>query len=50
MTPIAEAFKNERSDKKEYWQNELQSLGMEPRRPNDLNDKSELEALAEIIK
>ena len=37
------------SHKKEYWQNELESLGVEPRRPNDLNDKTELEALAEMI-
>jgi hypothetical protein len=50
MTPIAEAFKKERPDKKEYWQNELKSLGIEPRRQNDLNDKEELQALAEIIK
>ena len=50
MTPIAEAFKKERPDKKDYWQNELKSLGIEPRRQNELNDKEELEALAEIIK
>jgi hypothetical protein len=51
MTPIAEALKEEHlSDKKEYWQNELKSLGIEPRRHNDLNNKAELEALAEIIK
>ncbi len=56
MTPIAEALKKEDeegehlSDKKEYWQNELKSLGIEPKRQNDLNDKAELEALAEIIK
>jgi hypothetical protein len=52
MTPIAEeALKKEHlSDKKDYWQNELKSLGIEPKRQNDLNDKAELEALAEIIK
>jgi hypothetical protein len=57
MTPIAEeALKKEEdeeehlSDKKDYWENELKSLGIEPRRQNDLNDKAELEALAEIIK
>jgi hypothetical protein len=56
MTPIAEALKKEDeegehlSDKKEYWQNELKSLVIEPKRQNDLNDKAELEALAEIIK
>jgi hypothetical protein len=50
MTPVAEVFKKERPDNKEYWQNELKSLGIEPRRPNELNDKEELQALAEIIK
>ena len=56
MTPAAEALKEEEeeeeylSNKKEYWQNELKSLGIEPKRQNDLNDKEELEALAEIIK
>ncbi len=50
MTPIAEALKKEHPDKKDYWQNELKSLGIEPRRQNELNDKEELEALAEIIK
>jgi hypothetical protein len=50
MTPIAEAFNRERPDNKEYWQNELKSLGIEPRRQNELNDKEELQALAEIIK
>jgi hypothetical protein len=50
MTPIAEALKKEHTDKKDYWQNELNSLGVEPRRQDELNDKEELEALAEIIK
>jgi hypothetical protein len=50
MTPIAEAFKKERPDKKDFWENELKSLGIEPKRQNDLNDKEELQALAEIIK
>jgi hypothetical protein len=50
MTPVAEVFKKERPDNKEYWQNELKSLGIEPRRQNELNDKEELQALAEIIK
>jgi hypothetical protein len=50
MTPIAEALKKEHADKKDYWQNELKSLGIEPWRQNELNDKEELEALAEIIK
>ncbi len=50
MTPVAEGFKEECLDNKEYWQNELKSLGIEPRRQNELNDKEELQALAEIIK
>jgi hypothetical protein len=54
MTPIAEAIKKEEeehlSDKKGYWQNELKSLGIEPRRQNELNDKKELEALAMALK
>jgi hypothetical protein len=51
MTPIAKAFMKERpSDKKDFWENELKSLGIEPKRENELNDKAELEALAEIIK
>ncbi len=34
-----------------YWQNELDSLGIEPKRKNELNDnKEELENLADIIK
>jgi hypothetical protein len=50
MTPIAEALKKEHPDKKDYLQNELKSLGIEPKRHNELNDKEELQALAESIK
>ncbi len=50
MSPIAEVFKKERPDKKNFWENELKSLGIEPRRQNELNDKEELQALADIIK
>ena len=38
------------SDKTGYWLNELVSLGIQPKRKNDLNDKEELEALADSIK
>ena len=48
--PIAEVFKQDLSDKKDFWENELKSLGIEPERKNELNDKEELQALAEIIK
>lgn len=44
------AIKREQTGKKEYWQNELNSLGIEVKRDNELNDKDELEALAENIK
>jgi hypothetical protein len=46
----SEALTEDDPYKKEYWQNELRSLGIEPKRQNDLNDKAELEALAESIK
>jgi hypothetical protein len=36
MTPIAEALKKEHPDKKHYWENELKSLGIEPKRQNEL--------------
>ena len=50
MTPIAETLKQEQPDEKDYLENELKSLGIEPRRQNELNDKEELKALAENIK
>ena len=37
-------------DDENYWQNELASLNIEPKRKNELNDKGELEALATVIK
>ena len=40
----------EQVDKKNYWQNELSSLGIEPKQNNELNDKAELQNLAEGIK
>ena len=37
--------------KNSYWQNELDSLGIEPKQKTELNDnKEELENLADIIK
>jgi len=33
-----------------YWRNELESLGIEPKRNKELNDEEELENLADIIK
>ncbi|HEX2106531.1 MAG TPA: hypothetical protein VHF28_02260 [Nitrososphaera sp.] len=50
MTPVAECFKKEHPYRKGYWQNELQSLGIEPKRQNELNNNEELRSLAESIK
>jgi hypothetical protein len=36
--------------KKGYWQNELDSLGIEPKQKEEVNDDEELENLADIIK
>jgi hypothetical protein len=45
-----EAEQQQQQAKNGYWQNELDSLGIEPRRKTELNDKEELENLADIIK
>jgi len=37
-------------DKTGYWENELNSLGIDPKRKNELNSVEELEALADNIK
>ena len=50
MTPIAAVFKKDFPHKKNFWENELKSLGIESKRENELNDETELEALAEMIK
>jgi hypothetical protein len=42
--------KKEQMDKKSYWQNELKSLGIEPKRKNELNGKKELKGLTDSIK
>jgi hypothetical protein len=44
--------KNNYSSKprKGYWQNELDSLGIDPKQKKELNDDEELENLADIIK
>jgi hypothetical protein len=34
MTPLGEVFRKELPDKKDFWENELKSLGIEPRRKN----------------
>jgi hypothetical protein len=45
MLPVEQQAENE-----SYWQNELSSLGIEPKRKNKLNDKEELESLATAVK
>jgi hypothetical protein len=40
----------QQAENENYWQNELGSLGIEPKRKNELNDKNELEALATALK
>ncbi|MGH9876804.1 MAG: hypothetical protein ACRD5H_04145 [Nitrososphaerales archaeon] len=40
----------ERTDRKGYWESELKSLGVEPRRQCELNDREELQSLVENIK
>jgi hypothetical protein len=42
--------KKERKDHHHLWNDELRSLGIEPKRHNELNDDEELEQLADIIK
>jgi hypothetical protein len=45
-----EAEQQQQRAKDRYWQNELDSLGIEPKRKTELNDAEELEKLADIIK
>ncbi len=45
-----EAEQKQLQAKNGYWQNELDSLGIEPKRKTELNDEEELEKLADIIK
>ena len=44
---MAEAFKEDHTHKEDFWENEVKSLGIEPKRENELNDKDKIEALAE---
>ncbi len=52
IVPILSEKKEQpqRQTKKGYWQNELDSLGIEPKQKKELNDDEELENLADIIK
>jgi hypothetical protein len=44
------AYGKEHPDKQDYWNSELRSLGIEPKKKNDLNDNQELESLTDNIK
>ncbi|MDQ4066059.1 MAG: hypothetical protein M3114_00555 [Thermoproteota archaeon] len=48
--PSSEVFEKEHIDKKEYLKNELKSLGIEPKRKDQLNDNEELQSLSDNIK
>ena len=45
-----EKEEEQQPDKKEYWNKELRSLGIHPKQKNELNDKEELQGLADSIK
>jgi hypothetical protein len=50
-TKKAEEKQQQQQAKNGYWRNELDSLGIEPKRKKEeLNDEEELEKLADIIK
>jgi hypothetical protein len=50
-TLIKKGEQQRQQAKNGYWQNELDSLGIEPKQKKELNDnKEELENLADIIK
>ena len=45
-----ETHETEHSHRKDYWYAELRSLGIEPKRPTELNDNEELGNLTNNIK
>jgi hypothetical protein len=46
----SEIFEKEHADRKEYLKNELKSLGIEPKRKDQINDNEELQSLSDNIK
>ena len=46
----SEIFDKEHIDKKEYLKNELKSLGIDPKRKDQINDNEELQTLSDNIK
>ncbi len=49
-TSSSEVFEKEHVEKKEYLKNELKSLGIEPKRKDQINDNEELQTLSDNIK
>ncbi len=49
-TSSSEIFDKEHIEKKEYLKNELKSLGIEPKRKDQINDNEELQTLSDNIK
>jgi len=47
---FVETFEKKYKDDKEYLKKELESLGVDPKRNNQLNDKEELQDLSDSIK
>jgi hypothetical protein len=50
LPSTSEIFEREHVDKKEYLKNELKSLGIEPKRKDQINDNEELQSLSDNIK
>jgi hypothetical protein len=50
LPSTSEIFEREHVDKNEYLKNELKSLGIEPKRKNQINDNEELQSLSDNIK
>jgi len=46
----SEVFEKDHADEREYLKNELKSLGVEPKKKNQLNDNEELQNLSDNIK
>jgi hypothetical protein len=50
LPSTSEIFEREHVDRKEYLKNELKSLGIEPKRKDQINDNEELQSLSDNIK
>ena len=50
MPILSKNEEQQQQAKDDYWLNELDSLGIEPKQKKELNDAEELENLADIIK